>query len=140
TEVPLNRDNKQSADKTERIEEELPPDLFPDIYDLSNLLIDPKLPFLQFKKFKDTLEVNAQIISVEVIVPSGIRNIDLFLFRNNRKIDMFYQIGAGVYKFNKVRLNEGENVIETFYRKGSKRSISVYSIINLTIREKDGKV
>ncbi len=140
TGVAVNKPNNQTENETERIDEELPVDLFPDVYDLSNLIIDPKYPFLQFKNLKDTVEVNTQVISVEVVAPVGVKNIDLFLFRNNRKIDMFYQIGQGVYKFNNVRLNIGENVLETFYRKGSKRSISVYSIIHLIKREKDGKV
>lgn len=140
TVVAVNKSNNQTENETERIDEELPADLFPDVYDLSNLIIEPKFLFLQFKNLKDTLVVDTQVISVEVVVPNGAKNIDLFLFRNKRKVDMFYQIGQGVYKFNNVRLNVGENVLETFYRNGSKRSISVYSIINFIKREKDGKV
>jgi len=136
--VPVKESTNNTADEEERIEEELPPDLFPDVYDLSTLKIDSKLSFLKFKNLKDTVEVETPLISIEVIVPPSAKNVDLFLFKNNRKTDMFFQIGKGTYKFNNVKLIEGENTIETFYRKNQKRSISVYTIIKLIKKVDDG--
>ena len=112
--------------------------MIPDVYDLSRLKIDPKLPFLKFKNLKDTVEVETPLISIEVIVPPTVKNVDLFLFKNKRKTDMYYQISNGIFKFNNVRLTEGENTIETFYRKNQKRSISVYTTIKLIKKEDDG--
>ena len=136
--VPVKEPPNNTAEEEERIEEELPPDLFPDVYDLSRLKIDPKLPFLKFKNLKDTVEVETPLISIEVIVPPTAKHVDLFLFKNKRKTDMYYQISNGIFKFNNVRLTEGENTIETFYRKNQKRSISVYTTIKLIKKEDDG--
>lgn len=136
--VPEQEPPNNSTAETEKIEEELPPDLFPDVYDLSNLIIDSKLPFLKFKNLKDTTSVYTQLVSVEVVIPPNIKNVDLFLFKNKRKTDMYYQISQGIYKFNNIRLIEGENIIEIFYRKNQKRSISVYTILKLIKEEEDG--
>lgn len=133
--MPEKEIKKVHATDAEPIAEELPPSLFPDVYDLSTLTVNPRLPLPNFVKLADTVQIHDSIISLEVKLPESVSAADLFLFRNGKKIDMYYQVDGGIYRFKKIQLDKGENLLETFYRKGSKKSISVYTIIKLIQRE-----
>ncbi len=103
--------------------------LFPEIFEIENLKIDKNLPILKFINITASGTTNKNRINISVIVPSGKKTIDIFLFINQSKCDMFYQIGEGSFIFKNVYLQPGENLVELFYRIGNKRSSSIYSVI-----------
>ncbi len=117
-----NKDDEFRKDQQEQ-------QLFPEVYNLSTLKIDKKLPLLKLTNLKDSLKTAEDKISFNVKLNNKINYADLYLFVNGIKRDMYYQIPGGDYKFKYVKLKEGENLVELFYRIGGKRSSSVYSVI-----------
>jgi hypothetical protein len=111
------------------VEEESLPNLFPDIYDPASLNIDKNLPIVRIKNLADTLKTNSPQINIEFQIPNNKRKVDLYLFVNEQKRDMFYQVGSGIGAFKNVSLQNGENIIELFYRLAGKRSSSSYSVV-----------
>jgi hypothetical protein len=111
------------------VEEESLPNLFPDIYDPASLNIDKNLPIVRIKNLADTLKTNSPQINIEFQIPNNKRKVDLYLFVNEQKRDMFYQVGSGIGAFKNVSLQNGENIIELFYRSAGKRSSSSYSVV-----------
>ena len=107
-----------------------PQALFPEIFNISNLTIDKQLPILEFINLNDTDNTAEKQIDVSVELPYPGRNVDLFLFVNRKKRDMFYQVFGRKYTFKDVVIDKGENLIELFYRLGQKRSSSIYCLIN----------
>ncbi len=110
-------------------------DLFPEIYNLSALKTESGFPLIKFRNLKDTITVNSVYLDVTVILPKTIKSADIFLFINNTKRDMFFQVPNGTYTFKKVLLKEDKNIIEVFYRIGNKKSLSSYSVVHFNAGE-----
>ncbi len=111
-------------------EEKTPQALFPDIYNIINLKIDQHLPIVRLLNFNRDSSTNQHNISIKVDFPGQRMNSDLFIFVNGEKRDMYYQVQKGIYEFKKLKLKGGANEIDVFYRTGSRRSVSVTSVIN----------
>jgi hypothetical protein len=118
--------NNSAADPFEEESEMTGQALFPDVFDISDLVIDEGLPLL---KILSAGKAGSKLKSLKIKIPSGLRNTDIFLLVNNVKKDMFYQIPQGIYEFREIILEKGENVIELFYRQGERRSLSSYFVI-----------
>lgn len=103
--------------------------LYPNIHDIYNLQVDKSLPLVKFENFSDTLKTSDKKISLNVIFPEKVQNADLFLLVNKIKRDMFYHVEPGTYCFKNIELENGENLIEIFYRINGRRSSSSYSVI-----------
>jgi len=124
----LNNQIKKSP-PVEILEEQQPQALFPEIYTISSLRIDTTLPLIKFNNISDSVNTKQKFINASVKIPEGISKADLYLFIDKNKYDSFYQVNSGDYYFKKILLEPGKNLLEFFYRIGTKRSLSVYSII-----------
>ena len=106
---------------------EKPPDI-PDVLDLPKLIIDFKLKPAKLNLPVSVYWKNSEI-NIWTIIPSSIRNCDIYLLINSKKKDMFYRVDGGTYEFKNVGLEKGKNMLEVFYRIGKKRSESSSSIV-----------
>lgn len=95
----------------------------PEIYEVNSLRIDSRLPHLRVKTETDTIFGDSVTTQVTVEIPEKISRADIFLFNNDKKKDMFYQVGTGVYVFRKVMLDDSVNNLVFFYRLGNRRSL-----------------
>ena len=120
---------KSSRIKKGIIDEQIPQNLFPEVFDIQSLKVNPALPILKFIKFKDTQRTKKSSIDLEIKLTHQIQKADLFLYVNKSKRDMFYQIDKGIYSFKNIKLKSGENLLEFFYRIGSKKSLPVFSVV-----------
>lgn len=109
--------------------DEILPQLYPDVYEVSRLKIDNRLPMLKFVSFKDSISTDKETIDLLVEL-AEIRNADIYLYLNDEKKDMYYQADPGKFKFKNIPLLKGENKVEFFYRSGERRSQSAVTIIN----------
>lgn len=107
-----------------------PQALFPDVFAINDLKTDKQFPLLKFVNLQNHLTTQKKSIGISVEVPKLNKYVDLYLFINDKKRDMFYKITDGIYTFKEVELVKGENLIELFYRIGRKKSSSIYCIIN----------
>lgn len=110
-------------------EEAVIPQLFPEVYNVSSLKIDNKLPVLSFKNFQDTIRTGSNSINLSVELNKKIKKADIFLYVDSDKKDMYYQSIPGIYQFKNINLKKGENLVEFFYRAGGRRSQSVYTVV-----------
>lgn len=110
-------------------DDQIPQALFPEIYEIKNLKVGKILPILRFSNLQFSQTSANKKIDINVIVPSVTKPIDILLFINNKKYDMFYQATEGFYTFKNVDLESSENLIEIFYRIGKKR-IFIYLLHN----------
>jgi hypothetical protein len=101
----------------------------PDIYELSSLGIDSRLPKLNIKTTKDTIYTDSVKIQLSINVPRRISGADIFLFNNGKKTDMYYQVESGEYLFRNIFLEEKVNNIVLFYRLGNRRSLPVKLVV-----------
>lgn len=129
--------NNPAADPFEEKNESPIQALFPDIFKISELILDENLPLIKIISTDKTLkrDMNLRVTvkmlkSLKIELPGGIKNADLFLFVNKQKKDMFYQIPPGDYELKEIKLEKGENVIELFYRQSERRSLSSYLVIH----------
>lgn len=106
-----------------------PQSLFPEIFNISNLKIDKQLPNPKINNYQTELITDEKQIDISVNVPFTKGNIDLYLFVDNKKKDLFYRIKNGDYIFKNIKLNKGKNIIELFYKIGDRRTSSIYSSI-----------
>lgn len=111
-------------------EDQDPPALYPEIFSINELKTDKQLPYLKNTNLKKKLTTQKQFIDISTEVPNVNKNTDLFLFINNKKKDMYYQVPGGMYTFREVNLIKGKNLVELFYRVGRKKSSSIYFEIN----------
>jgi hypothetical protein len=111
-------------------DDRMPPNLFPDVFNLSNLKTDDKLPILKLNPLKDISKISQNKFDISVELPDLKSNIDLYLFINEIKRDMYYRVKSGRYIFRNVRILDGSNEIELFYRFGNRKSSSIHYIIN----------
>jgi hypothetical protein len=111
-------------------QEDTPQIVYPGIFNITRLTIDKTLPLVKIKNMKHPFETPQEKLDIEVEIPPGIKKADLFLFINQIKKDMFYQVDSGSFIFKNVKSNKGKNYIELFYRIGEKRSSSVYCRFN----------
>ena len=116
--------------------DEIPQALFPDIYEIEKLKLEIDLPVLVFENLQAKQLINKNLRNVIVKVPAVMKPVDVFLFINHKKFDMYYKACEGIYNFKHVPINLGENLLEAFYRLGNKKSLSIYSIIQ---KKKSGK-
>ncbi|MCL5028447.1 MAG: hypothetical protein M1480_05430 [Bacteroidetes bacterium] len=128
--------SKHIEELIQKEDEQIPQALFPEIYEIKNLKVSKALPLLKFSNLQFTQTAINKKIDIDVIVPSVTRPVDLLLFINQKKYDMFYKATEGFYIFKNVDLESSENIIEIFYRIGKKRSSSIYSIVK---KKKSGK-
>ncbi len=111
-------------------EERIPQSLFPEIHNLSSLPIDKRLPMLKFKNPEELQPTKKSQITLTVEMPSKIQSADIYLFVNEEKKDMFYNVSSGgKYGFNYINLSVGINLIELFYRTGERKSSPVRATI-----------
>lgn len=104
-----------------------PPDI-PDVLDLPKLIIDFKLKPAKLN-LPDSVYWKNSEINIRTIIPSSVRNCDIYLLVNSKKKDMFYRVDGGTYEFKNVGLEKGKNMLEVFYRIGKRRSESTSSIV-----------
>ncbi|MEO8399358.1 MAG: hypothetical protein ABI550_06015 [Ignavibacteriaceae bacterium] len=107
----------------------VPQQLFPDVFIISKLIIDNSFPLIKLINIEDSIVTSENFLDIKISTPKTKQKIDLFLFVNKVKTDMFYQIGKSKYTFKNIQLKNGKNLIEVFYRIGNKKSTSVYSLI-----------
>ncbi|HKB87849.1 MAG TPA: hypothetical protein VKD08_16855 [Ignavibacteriaceae bacterium] len=107
----------------------------PDIYDVSSLRIDSRLPELTIISAKDTVFTDSSKVEVTVKIPPKISGADIFLFNNGKKKDMFYQVGSGEYSFRNIFLDDSVNNLVFLYRLGSRRSLPA----NLVVIKESGR-
>ncbi len=117
---------KQSRKEDDKI----PTTQFQDIFKLSNLKIDKELPSLKFNQKNNIQKTRSDKIDISVSIPKVKSNIDLYLFINGIKRDMFHRINPNKFSFRNVKLEEGKNKIELFYKLGNRKSSSIYCSIN----------
>jgi hypothetical protein len=101
-------------------------ELFPAIYNILELPTDHSLPLIQLLNSEYPILITKKVLTIYVKVPVGNSVVDLFLFINKKKKDMYFQISGGEYSFNNIQLNEPENLIEIFYKRGSRKSTSIF--------------
>lgn len=101
----------------------------PDIYEISSLGIDRRLPRLIIKSHKDTLYTDSAKIGISVEVPPKISGADIFLFNNGKKKDMYYQVESGEYRFRNIFLEDTVNNIFFQYRLGNRRSLPAKLVV-----------
>jgi hypothetical protein len=101
----------------------------PDIYEVSSLKIDSRLPGLGIKSSKDTIFTDSAQIAISVELPRRISGADIFLFNNGKKKDIFYQVGTGEYLFSNIFLDDSVNNLVFLYRLGSRRSLPAKLVV-----------
>ncbi len=101
----------------------------PDIYEVSSLRVDSKLPDLKINSGQDTIHTDSSAIRISVILPQKISGADIFLFNNNKKKDMYYQVSSGEYVFRNVFLKDSVNNLVFLYRLGSRRSLPAKLVV-----------
>ena len=128
--------NNPAADPFEEKNEMPVQALFPDVFNISDLIIDDNLPLINIispdKSIPrdGTIKAHVEIFkSIKLKLPRGIKHADIFMLLNRVKKDMYYQVPPGNYEFKDIILEKGENVIEIFYRQGDRRSLSSYLVI-----------
>lgn len=130
---------KAKIEKTDSIqvieEEPLPQNLFPEIYDYSELSEDKSLDIIRFEIKTDSIETFNNEFTLTFNLPKKVKKVDVILLVNQIKKDIFYQIEPGKYEFRRIKLNEGINLMEVFYRIGKRKSTS--SIIKVIKKENE---
>lgn len=101
----------------------------PDIYEISSLGVDSRLPRLIIKSHKDTIYTDSARIEVSVEVPRKISGADIFLFNNGKKKDMYYQVEPGEYHFRNIFLGDTVNNLYFQYRLGNRRSLPAKLVV-----------
>lgn len=126
----------EKTDTVRIIEEEpLPQNLFPELFDYSELTEDKSLDIIRFEINKDSIETVNKEFTLTFTLPQKVKKADVVLLVNRVKKDIFYQIEPGKYEFRRIFLAEGENNLEVFYRIGKRKSTS--SIIKVIKKEKE---
>ncbi len=100
--------------------------LFPEIYDISDLITDHSLPLIKFLDIEDSLHTQQKLLQIKLQLPILESDIDIFLFVNKTKRDMYYQISTDTCSFNNICLDEGRNLIGVFYKIGVRKSTSIF--------------
>jgi hypothetical protein len=101
----------------------------PDIYEITSLGVDSRLPKLIIKSHKDTLYTDSSKIGVVVELPRKISGADIFLFNNGKKKDMYYQVEPGEYRFRNIFLEDTVNNLMFQYRLGKRRSLPAKLVV-----------
>ncbi len=101
----------------------------PDIYEISSLRIDSKLPDIRIISVDDTIYTDSTSIQITVTVPPKISGADIFLFNNNKKKDMYNQVNSGDYIFRNIFLEDSVNNLVFLYRLGSRRSLPAKLVV-----------
>ncbi len=101
----------------------------PDIYEISSLRVDSRLPDLKINSAQDTIRTDSNTIQISVTVPQKISGADIFLFNNDKKKDMYYQVNSGEYKFRRVFLDDSVNNLVFLYRLGNRRSLPAKIVV-----------
>lgn len=128
------------TDSIQVIEEEepqIPQNLFPEIYNASQLTEDKSLEIIRFNINKDSIETTKDDFTLTFTLPKKVIKADVILLVNKVKKDLFYQIEAGKYEFRNIKLDKGENIVEVFYRIGKRKSTS--SIIRIIKKENNSE-
>ncbi len=105
-------------------------ELFPEVFNISDLITDYSLPLLQLIDIEDNILTTVSFVDIKFQLPITEFPVDLFLFINNKKYDMYYQIFNGEYSFHNIHLNLGKNLFEIFYKHKSKKSTSIFLNVN----------
>ncbi len=101
----------------------------PDIYEINSLRVDSRLPDLKINSVQDTIRTDSNTIQISVTVPPKISGADIFLFNNDKKKDMYYQVNSGEYTFRKVFLDDSLNNLVFLYRLGNRRSLPAKLVV-----------
>jgi len=129
--LPNSKSNRNSILALRDLDQEDSPQIvYPGIFNIAQLSIDKALPQVEIKNMKYPFKTPQEKLDIEVEIPPGIKKADLFLFINQIKKDMFYQVDSGSFIFKNVKSDKGKNYIELFYRIGGKRSSSAYCRFN----------
>ena len=86
-------------------------ELFPEVFNISDLITDHSLPLIKLLNIEDSIITQKRFFDIKLQVPFAELPVDLFLFVNNKKRDMFYQIFSGEYAFRNINLALGEKFI-----------------------------
>ena len=99
--------------------------LFPQIYSSKDLIENKNLNPVKFlsQSLKKKCSVDKISIPFQVIVQESI--VDVFLFLNGIKSDMYYSVPSGSYSFV-IYPNRGKNRVEIYYLLYGHKSPSVY--------------
>lgn len=94
---------------------------FHPVYDILNKTEAKKWKAPKISLKQDTLKTNLGNINLEVKINTGMR-VDIFLFINYQKEDMFFQVTDGNYHFNNINLLSDTNRVYVVYSDGKYRS------------------
>ncbi len=101
----------------------------PDIYEVSSLRVDSRLPGLKINSQRDTIHTDSSALQISVTLPDKISGADLFLYLNNKKKDMYYQVSSGEYTFRNVFLEDTINNLVFLYCLGNRRSLPAKLVV-----------
>lgn len=115
----------KQSDKKIQIEDIVEPDfqpVFPTLVSFNTLKIEPKLtPIIIIEKHLLKQE-QYFYLSIKFSLEIDIR-VDVYLFINDIKCDVFYKIKKGEYSFNNIIVEKETKKIELFYVLGNKCSV-----------------
>lgn len=100
-------------------EEENQKPFFFDSFNVTRLCENSRLPGINL--LKKSYDKKSEIYSLKFKVPQGKGLINIYLFVNGIKKDMFYQVNPGNHSFSFFTADT-ENLIEIFYTRGNYRS------------------
>ncbi len=109
-------------------------ELYPEVFNISELITDHSLPLIKLLNIEDSIITQKRFLDIKLQVPFAELPVDLYLFVNNKKRDMFYQINSGEYAFRNINLAPYKNLIEIFYKIKSQKSTSVFLNINYELK------
>lgn len=103
--------------------------LFPPVYDIDVLPIDknfPRVKLLHIRKTKSNQ-------SIKIVFDLGQidSRMNVYLFINGKKVDLFYSVMKGQYSFNNIFLMTRKNEVEIFYVSSKRKSPSTTFKINI---------
>lgn len=124
-----NQKNPESIKQSGKFNDDRFQPLFPPVVIFDEIPIDmslPKLVLLDFKFNNSNLSITLENHNDDFI--------DIYLFNNEKKIDLFYHCNKKIVTFNNVRFTDRNNY-EVFFLKGKRKSMVTKIELN---REKLG--
>jgi hypothetical protein len=97
---------------------------FPHIYENDDLLEDKNLNPLKLISPKTKLASNKSKVQIDFKLLTRSFEVDVFLYLNGQKTDMYYSIPSGRYSFT-VFLERGTNNVKIYYVVNERKSPSV---------------
>ena len=97
---------------------------FPNLYSVDYLRMNNKLNSLKLKSINKVEGSTLVKVQINFEIMPIIHPVDVYLYLNNRKKDMFYLVPSGKYNF-KLKLVKGTHTIKLFYVEKGYKSPSI---------------